>query len=117
MHDILARTDIIRLVDTFYEKVKTDSLIGPVFSHLDWPKHVPTMYNFWSSVLLGDLSYQGNPFEKHVSLKINSSHFKRWLELFNATVDELFIGSKAIEAKDRAKSIAAVFQHKLGLLK
>ena len=117
LKDISDRHDVISLVDSFYEKVRADALLAPVFSHLDWPKHMPTMYNFWSSMLFGDMSYQGNPFSKHVQLSINATHFERWLVLFHQTVDELFAGDKAQEAKDRAKSIAGVFQYKMGLIK
>ena len=115
--DILDRSDIINLVDLFYDKVTKDELLAPVFRHVDWPQHLPTMYNFWSSMLLGDQTYQGNPFQKHVHLTIDSSHFNRWLELFRLTVDEHFEGFKADEVKSRATSIAGVFQHKMGLLK
>ena len=113
--DITNRADIIKLVDSFYDKVKADSLLAPVFAHLDWPKHMPTMYNFWSSMLLGDQSYQGNPFQRHINLGIDASHFTAWLALFTETVDQHFSGMKADEAKDRARSIAALFQHRLGL--
>ena len=115
MTEIQTRSDIILLVDRFYEKVKQDQLLAPVFAHLDWPKHLPIMYNFWSSMLLGDQSYQGNPFQKHIGLPIKSQHFDRWLKLFTETVDLNFTGTKADEAKSRAQSIAGIFQHKLGL--
>jgi hypothetical protein len=42
--DITHRSDIKRLIDTFYEKVKADSVIGYIFNdiaHVDWPKHLP----------------------------------------------------------------------------
>ena len=115
--DIVSREDIQLLVDRFYDKVNANPLLAPVFGHVDWRKHLPVMYNFWSSILLGDSSYQGNPFQKHVSLPLTSTHFKQWLELFHKTVDENFVGGKAEEAKSRADNIASVFQFKLGLLK
>jgi hemoglobin len=117
MKDISNREDIIILVDSFYAKVKNDKMLAPKFAHLDWPKHLPIMYNFWSSMLLGDQSYQGNPFQKHISLSIDFNHFGQWLKLFTDTVDELFTGEKADEVKSRAQSIAGVWQHKLGLIK
>ena len=117
MKDIIDRRDIITLVDSFYAKVKQDELLEPVFSHVDWPNHLPIMYNFWSSMLLGDQSYQGSPFQKHAHLTIDSSHFTRWLELFTQTVDELFFGFTADEVKNRAQNIAGIFQHKMGLIK
>jgi hemoglobin len=114
--DIETRDDVIRLVDRFYEKVKADVLLSPVFAHVDWPAHLPTMYNFWSSLLFGDQSYTGNPFIRHKELSIDRTHFTRWLELFVETVDEEFGGERAAEVKQRAQSIADVFQHRLGLL-
>jgi hemoglobin len=113
--DIISKQDIQLLVDNFYAKVKIDTLLGPVFAGLDWPHHLPIMYNFWSSMLLGDQSYRGNPFEKHVRLPIASEHFTRWLQLFKETVDENFAGEKADEVKLRADSIAGIFQLKMGL--
>ncbi len=115
-NDILTRSDIELLVNKFYDTVKQDTLLAPVFSRVDWPHHLPIMYNFWSSMLLGDQSYQGSPFQKHAHLAIDASHFNRWLELFTQTVDENFVGFKAEEVKSRAQNIAGIFQHKMGLL-
>jgi hemoglobin len=113
--DIVVREDIKVLVDRFYDKVKTDSLLAPVFSHVDWQHHLPIMYNFWSSMLLGDQSYRGNPLQKHLHLDIDKTHFGRWLTLFNDTVDENFSGETADEVKKRAQAIAGIFQFKMGL--
>ncbi|HEY9008685.1 group III truncated hemoglobin [Ohtaekwangia sp.] len=117
MKQILERGDIALLIDAFYAKVKQDDLLAPLFSHVDWPHHLPVIYDFWSSILLGDQSYKRNPFEKHRDLPVTPAHFNRWLLHFERTVDEHFEGEKAEEAKQRANSIAGIFQHKLGLLK
>ncbi|MCK6617777.1 MAG: group III truncated hemoglobin [Cyclobacteriaceae bacterium] len=115
--DINTRADVILLVDNFYAKVRTDTLLAPVFSHVNWPQHLPVMYDFWSSVLFGDMTYSGNPLAKHLPLKIGTEHFTRWLELFTKTVDEHFQGFNANEAKTRANLVAQLFQYKMGLLK
>lgn len=116
-NDLDIRDDVERLVDLFYAKVQKDTLLAPVFAHVDWPEHLPKMYDFWASMMLGEMSYRGNPFEKHVNLPIETQHFDRWLALFTATVDENFDGARASEIKDRARSIAGIFQHKMGLIK
>lgn len=116
-NDINTRQAVQVLVDKFYDKVKTDELLGPVFSHVDWPHHLPIMYDFWSSMLLGDMTYRGNPLQRHLHLPIDRTHFERWLVLFNATVDENFDGEKAEEVKMRAQSIAGIFQVKMGLIR
>ncbi len=113
--DIESRADIELLVNQFYNKVNQDALLAPIFSHVDWPHHLPIMYNFWSAMLLGDQSYQGNPFQKHIGLTIQTDHFDRWLQLFTETVDENFSGFKADETKSRAQSIASVWKFKMGL--
>lgn len=115
--DITTRNDIELLVNKFYDKVKTDQLLGPVFSNVDWRHHLPVMYSFWDSVLLEEGTYKGNPLQKHLGLPVNAVHFNQWLALFFETVDENFTGRRADEAKSRAESIAGIFQAKMGLLK
>lgn len=118
-HDIGTAEDIQTLVHTFYEKVGSDALLGPIFNdfaHVNWAEHLPTMCSFWESMLLGAGTYKGAPFPLHAVLPVQKEHFIRWLELFTGTVDDLFQGSKADEAKGRAISIADTFAQRMGLL-
>jgi hemoglobin len=73
------------------------------------------MYSFWSSMLLGTQTYTGNPLQRHLNLKIDHSHFEAWLRIWHQTIDELFHGSVAEEAKMRGRSIAGIFQYKMGI--
>lgn len=114
--DIQNEEDIKLLVDTFYDKVNKNLLLSPIFNEfagVNWESHLPTMYRFWNGILFGEGGYKGNPFEKHISLPIDAKHFENWLSLFIGTVDELFEGNKADEAKQRASVIAYTFQSKL----
>ena len=114
--DLLTEADIIRLVDAFYARVNDDPLLRPVFNdvaRVNWATHLPTMYDFWSSVLLGTSRYKGRPFAKHFPLPIQAAHFQQWLALFRATVDALFAGPKAAEAKTKAQNIGAMFEHRM----
>ncbi len=117
--DISTRADIELLVNTFYERVRKDGLIGPVFEEkigAHWEEHLQKMYNFWENILLGNNVYQGRPFPPHARLPIGQEHFNAWLGLFHHTVDELFSGPLADEAKKRSVMIAGVFQSKLSFL-
>lgn len=119
MKDITCMEDIKQLVDRFYDKVNADPLLSPVFNgfaKVDWQKHLPVMYNFWGSILLGTASYSGQPFPKHMALPVTAEHFSRWMDLFLNTIDENFEGPKAEEAILRARSIALIFQSRMGLL-
>ena len=117
--DIKNRTDIEKLVNVFYDKIKTDAEIGYFFTEVakvDWEKHLPIMYNFWENILFSTGNFEGNPMLKHKELhqksKLNPAYFLHWNTLFNDTVDELFIGERANEIKQRAKNIAAVMMTK-----
>jgi hemoglobin len=116
MSDISKRSDVERMVVTFYERVKSDPLLAPLFAHLDWPHHLPIMFKFWSSILLGEMSYSGSPLMKHFNLGLSREHFERWLKIFTENIDAQFSGQVAEEAKNRARTIANLFQHKMGLL-
>ena len=114
--DITDLEDIKLLVNTFYAKVQKDEFIGPIFNEKignRWPEHLEKMYRFWQTVLLEEHTYSGSPFAPHANLPVNKTHFKRWLLLFNATIDELFTGEKADEAKWRANKMAEIFQLKI----
>lgn len=118
--DISQRADIENLVNHFYSQVRGNHLLAPIFEKSignHWDSHLPKMYSFWSSILLNDDSYKGNPLKKHFELaekfKLEKIHFETWVQLFHASVDELYQGPKAIEIKERASSIAQVMQSKI----
>lgn len=120
MKTIQTKEDVVFLVDRFYEKVNTDDLLAPIlndFAKVNWETHMPVMYTFWNSILLGEASYSGRPFPKHLPLPIQKEHFNKWLELFHRTVDDNFEGELAIEAKNRASTIAQIFSHKIKSIK
>lgn len=118
--DIETRKDIELLVRTFYERVKADLLIGPIFTKIikiDWEKHFPVMFDFWENTLFYTGSYSGNPMKSHQRLHrlfpLSEEHFQRWVLLFSSVVDELFEGEKALLAKQRAISISTIMKTKI----
>lgn len=116
MKDIANRKDIELMVDTFYDTIKEDSLLGPVFNSVikdNWPKHLDTMYRFWQTILLREYVYKGSPFHPHRKLPIEKPHFERWLMLFDTAMDQNFTGKIAEEAKMRAQKMAEMFMYKL----
>jgi hemoglobin len=48
--------------------------------------------------------------ELHEKSELTSEHFQRWLEMFIATIDEMFSGERAEFLKQRAAAIAARMQ-------
>jgi hemoglobin len=116
--DITDRRDVACLVNVFYDRVRADHILGPIFddiAHVDWPTHLSLMYDFWESVLFGTATFKGAPLEAHRVLArrtpLTSSGFDRWMALFHETVNDLFAGTTADHAKQSASRIALVLQH------
>ncbi len=108
--------DIKLMVNSFYDKVNEDELLAPVFNDyakINWETHLPKMYNFWNTILFSEGDYKGSPYQKHETLPVMKDHFDRWLQLFSQTVDELFVGEMAEEAKKRANVIGITFWSKI----
>nr|WP_314546486.1 group III truncated hemoglobin [uncultured Empedobacter sp.] len=108
--DIETSEDVALLVNTFYDKVQKDDVIGYFFSEVakvNWDEHLPHMIQFWETVLLGKATFEGWPMRTHLVLsqkeKLKPYHFERWIELWYGIIDENFEGEIANEAKNRAK--------------
>src|ERR1700741_3223584 len=99
------------LVDRFYNSVRQDDVLGPVFAREigdEWEPHLETMRAFWSSLMLASGRYKGNPMRKHLLLvpRIGSEHFERWLEIWKTTTAELFPPVTAAIFVSKAESMA-----------
>jgi len=112
--DLMARTGLddailTRLVHGFYDRVRTDPLLGPIFASRvdDWGPHLEKMVDFWSSVALMTGRYHGAPMPKHLPLQVEAEHFDRWLDLFRQTAIEVCPPEGAALVIDRATRIAA----------
>ena len=118
--DISTPTDVKFLVDSFYNEVRNDDCIGYVFNdvaNVDWDDHLPKMYMFWEFALLGTAAYKGNPMMKHIALNAKESltetHFERWVELWEATIDRFYEGEIALKAKERGQLMKTVMLVKM----
>src|SRR5438552_1325768 len=109
--DINSRDDIERLMTAFYTKLLSDERISYIFTDvakIDIKSHIPIITDFWESVLLNKNVYHNNTMKIHLDLHsktpLTKLHFDKWLNHFNITVDELFAGTVALLAKQRARS-------------
>lgn len=111
--EIQARTGIDeamihRLVHGFYDRVRADDVLGPVFAARirEWPPHLERMCAFWSSVALMTGVYSGRPMQAHQSLPVDATHFDRWLAIFEAAAHDLCPEAAAEHFIERARRIA-----------
>lgn len=121
--DIQNRDDLLQLVTRFYEKLLGDNSISYLFTDIakiDLQHHLQVLVDFWDAILFQSDTYQKNAMQPHLDLHKQSTlqkyHFKTWLRYFKESVDELFKGEKAFQAKERATSIATVMQIKISQL-
>ena len=117
--DIAGREDLEVLMDAFYKKLLSDESISYFFTdiaRINILEHIPVLVDFWDSVLFQSAAYRKNAMQPHMVIHQKSpfkkEHFQTWLKHFNSTVDELFEGEKAFEAKQRALSIATMIELK-----
>lgn len=96
------------LVHGFYERVRNDTLLGPVFAEriADWGPHLEKMVAFWHSVALMTGTYKGAPMPAHVALPVEWRHFERWLALFREAAAEICPPEGAAHVIERAERIA-----------
>jgi hemoglobin len=123
--DIIARKDVKHLVVSFYQKVRKDKVLGPIFNQVivEWEAHFELLTDFWETQLFLKRKYHGNPVTAHqevdekVGHSVTSEHFGLWLNLWFETIDELFEGETAWIAKNRAQKMSTmlflkIFEHR-----
>jgi hemoglobin len=120
----ITRENIEKMVHLFYIKVLKDDLVGPFFiaklgddmKSEHWKPHLELLTNFWSSMILGDGSYGGNPFMPHTQLgELSREVFEQWLELFFKTIDDVYETQVGHPFKERSMAIAGNFMRNLGI--
>lgn len=73
-------TYISLLVESFYDRVRKDPELGPIFARAipgDWGPHLAKMKDFWASVALGDTRYDGGRCRPTRSLPISGRRISR----------------------------------------
>jgi hemoglobin len=111
--DVMAQTGIDeavigRLVRTFYQEIRADAVLGPIFNArvANWDDHIEKLCAFWSSVALMSGRYHGQPMRAHVALPVQRLHFDRWLAMFERTAIETCGPRAAAHFITRARRIA-----------
>lgn len=117
--DIQTRSDIEALMREFYSVAMTDSEIGHHFAELDLEAHIPQIVDFWEKALFAKPVYFNNPMlvhqRLHEKVPMLLEHFARWVEIFSASVDRLFVGDVAEGAKQKARMVADAMGQRLNI--
>jgi len=83
------RAGLEALLAAFYSEAQLDPVIGPVFQrHVhDWPSHLATVTDFWSTQTGGPPLYRGG-MGRHIRLGLEAQHFEHWLALWGRVTRE-----------------------------
>lgn len=106
----MTEADLELLVARFYERVRRDGVLGPLFNEAvhDWPEHLVKLQAFWSSVMLTTGRYKGSPMAAHLrhAEAIEPAMFDRWLALWRETAREMLPPEAAAAIIAKAERIA-----------
>ncbi|WP_163760835.1 group III truncated hemoglobin [Mycobacterium botniense] len=118
--DLSGRADVEALLRRFYGRVLVDEMLGEPFAEVrarGVDSHIPTMCDFWETVLFRAGRYRGSALDAHRHVHhrtpLSSRHFIRWLITWNSTVDEMYCGPVAEHAKTQAARIAWAMHRRL----
>ncbi len=108
--EAITEAEIAGLVPRFYDRVRADALIGPVFDNAitEWKPHLEKLMAFWSSVMLTSGRYKGNPMAAHMKhlATITPPMFDRWLSIWAEVTNESMAPGIAAELQAKAERIA-----------
>jgi hemoglobin len=120
MREIQTREDLHQIVSSFYDKLLSDEKISFIFTQIakiDLEPHLIELVDFWEQILFDKGNYRKNVMQLHIDLNqkitLSEEHFTIWLNYFNLSIDENFVGQIAENMKTRALSIATVMKIKM----
>jgi hemoglobin len=118
--DLSDRTDVRELLSRFYERVLVDELLAEPFTGVrakGLEAHLPVMCDFWETMLFRAGLYTGSALRAHRDVHrdhpLSDRHFLRWLSLWRDTVDAMYRGPVAEQAKIQAGRIAWAMHRRL----
>jgi hemoglobin len=121
--DIESREDIVAVIDLFYERTFADPVLGPIFvdiMKLDLDHHIPIVADFWENILFAARKYPGGMmrvhFDVHMMTGLQPHHFQRWLDYWEASIEEQFAGPRATLAKEHAWRVARMMADRLSMM-
>lgn len=118
--DIIGRCDIDQLVAVFYRRALSDDILFKYFVELRFGEldhHLPKITDYWDTKLFHTGRYREDSLQVHLRLnalhRLQASDFLRWMELWQSTIDELFVGKTATRAKFIGAEMCCIFYSRI----
>ncbi|MBX9841122.1 MAG: group III truncated hemoglobin [Xanthobacteraceae bacterium] len=111
----LTESLVRKVIVSFYENVRDDALLGPIFSEAigeNWDSHIERVARFWLTATRLGSGYDGRNFmpahRRHSSIR--ADHLSHWLALFRATAAHHCPPQAALALVDIAERMAETLQ-------
>lgn len=89
--------------------------LGEDIENEDWQEHIGRLADFWGTLLLDVDLYYSDPFGPHFSISdLRQKDFKRWIELFSETADEIYTTEVSRIFKNKGVEFSTNFIERLG---
>lgn len=118
----ITKENIETLVTLFYHKAMKDEQIGHFFvlelgediENEDWEEHIGRLVDFWATLFLDEDLYFSDPYGPHFTIiDLGREDFKRWIELFSQTADQIYVPEIADQFKEKGISYSEDFMQRL----
>ncbi len=114
----IGREGLIQITSTFYQKIKTDDLIGPMYPKDQWEASETRLREFLLMRIGGETDYikhRGHPRlrMRHVPYSIGTKERDRWVELMSQSIDQCQIPeTSAAQLKEFFYQVADFLRNK-----
>lgn len=110
--DTITEDNLKVFTKAFYDAVQEDDLLGPVFTSRigttdeDWAPHMERVNLFWTSLMLNKGVFKGKMVPIHNQIpNLETGHFRRWMEIFMATVNDHYAISPSLDLTIKAQTV------------
>lgn len=119
----ITKENIETLVTLFYHRAMKDVQIGHYFvlelgddiTSEDWISHIDILVDFWATLFLDETLYYSDPYGPHFTIiGLQREDFRRWIELFSQTADQVYTVEIADLFKEKGISYSKDFIQRLG---
>ena len=108
--------DLYPVLVAFYDEVAREPLLVPYFAEVDMEAHMPTIVDFWSTMVFHTRRYHANAFLPHLKMPgLTAAHFGRWLATLARVLESAHAGPNTERMKDLAQRVAHSMQIRLGI--
>ena len=118
--DINGIVDIKIFMNDFLKKVESDPILEISMElYLKGRLKIKPerIYAFWNLLLFGEKGFKGKPFKHKPKIILQESHFVKLVTFFNEILDAYYEGPNVDLAKERAQTMANLFQAKMNEIK